>query len=392
MLAVGPRVIGVGRREETRKMLAEVERRRRRRQQRQSSRQTGIVLLLGYQALDVSGRCDSDLPDWLWAEVDGSITWKEGLPRAVGLTPLQQQLVEQAACCTQQNPAPSLQPPTARTAHTSLRRDAYMAAVSRIQQRIAAGDIYQANLCQRFEVREQVDLWKPFVGLQRSPHAPRAAFLQFRDLTVASVSPETFLAISPDGRVVTWPIKGTRRRDPDPQEDARLGRELMASPKDRAELLMIVDLERNDLGRVAETGSVQVGPFPELRRYANVQHLVTRVEAILRPASGLPDWLEATFPGGSISGAPKIRAREILEQIEPVSRNFFCGSLIWLADDGHVESSILIRTMVGFRDRVWIGAGGGVVTDSDPDAEWREANDKVRPLCQSLGFEPEDAQ
>ena len=397
MLAIEPRVVGTGRRKETRQMLEEVERRRQQRQQSQSCRQTGIVLLLGYQSLDPSettppGNGESEPPDWLWAEVDGSISWQQGQPRAVGLTTRQQHRIEQAVCHAQQNPNGTVPAPSGRTARTSLPRQAYLDAVRQIQQRITAGDIYQANLCQRFEVRERLDLWHPFVRLQQAPHAPRAVFLQHRDLTLASVSPETFLAISPEGRVVTWPIKGTRRRDSDPEEDARLGRELLASAKDRAELLMIVDLERNDLGRVAETGSVRVGPFPELRRYANVQHLVARVEADLRPSNGLADLLLATFPGGSISGAPKIRAREILGQIEPVARNFFCGSLFWLADDGHVESSILIRSMIGYRDRVWIGAGGGVVTDSEPDAEWQEANDKVRPLCRSLGFEPEDAQ
>jgi len=392
-VAVDPRFVGSGFRGETRKMLEAVERRRVARRRVDGSRQTGILLGLGYHALDPAADLDdgengNEPPDWFWAEVDGSIHWADGVPRAAGLDADGRAQVEQALASAPASPEPPESTTDDVTVRTSLSRDAYLEAVRTIQRAIGEGEIYQANLCQRFECRGRLDLWEAFIRL---PAAPRSAFVDWDGLTVASMSPETFLVIDGNGSISTWPIKGTRVRDADPAEDRRLADELLRSEKDRAELLMIVDLERNDLGRIALPGTVRVGPFPELRRYTNVQHLVTRVSATLRPECGLPEWIEATFPGGSITGAPKIRARQLLAEIEPVPRNFFTGSLVWLGDDGHVESSILIRTYVGHGDRTWIGAGGGIVTDSDPVAEWRESNDKVRPLCRGLGFEPEDA-
>jgi anthranilate/para-aminobenzoate synthase component I len=206
------------------------------------------------------------------------------------------------------------------------------------------------------------------------------------------VSPETFLRAGADGEVRTVPIKGTRPRRASPAADAGAARELLESAKDRAELVMIVDLERNDLGRVCRTGSVRVEALGELRSFATLHHLVGRVAGRLRPEVGLGALLRACFPGGSISGAPKRRAMEILRALEPVERNFFTGSLVWFGDDGSLDSSILIRTLVLRDGWALLGAGGGVVAESDPEAEWSESNHKAAPLAAALGFDPREAR
>jgi para-aminobenzoate synthetase component 1 len=210
------------------------------------------------------------------------------------------------------------------------------------------------------------------------------------DFALASVSPEIFLRTRSPDQIETWPIKGTRARGLSRAEDLRAQGELLASSKDRAELLMIVDLERNDLGRVCSTGSVRVRQLAELRSFAEVHHLVACVEGSLRPGVGIDDLLRATFPGGSISGAPKISARQILSEIEPVERGFFTGSLCWFGDDGSMDSSILIRSVVFAGGRVSIGAGGGIVADSDPELEWLESMHKARAPAATLGLDVEE--
>jgi para-aminobenzoate synthetase component 1 len=211
-------------------------------------------------------------------------------------------------------------------------------------------------------------------------------------LALASCSPETLVDVQPTGRVETWPIKGTRPRGATAEADERARRELLGSAKDRAELLMIVDLERNDLGRICHIGSVETPATAEPRTYPEVHHLVGHVRGQLRPEVGAAGILDAVFPGGSITGAPKLRAIEILETLEPVPRSFFTGSLFWFGDDGTTESSILIRTVVFAGDTALIGAGGGIVADSDPEAEREESNHKIRALAHGLGFDPGEAE
>jgi anthranilate/para-aminobenzoate synthase component I len=208
---------------------------------------------------------------------------------------------------------------------------------------------------------------------------------------LASVSPETFVDVDRNNTATTLPIKGTRPRGESEQEDEALKRQLLASAKDRAELTMIVDLERNDLGRIAKTGTVRVAELAALRTYPAVHHLVATVTADLKDGTGFEDLVRAVFPGGSITGAPKLRAIEILEALEPVPRGLYTGSLFFLDDDGSTWSSILIRSVVVHRDVASLGAGGGVVADSDPEGEWMESNAKARALTRVLGFEPEEA-
>ncbi|WP_430515688.1 anthranilate synthase component I family protein, partial [Inquilinus limosus] len=265
--------------------------------------------------------------------------------------------------------------------------------VRRIRDWITAGDIYQANLTQRFlaDLPDGLDPFTLHRRLRALSPAPFAAFLDLGEgRWIASASPERFLAVDPAGRVETRPIKGTRPRGVDAAADAVLAVELQASTKDRAENLMIVDLLRNDLSKVCAVGSVRVPALCGLETFPRVHHLVSVVEGRLAPGRGAVDLLRACFPGGSITGAPKIRAMEIIRALEPARRGPYCGSVVHLGFDGSMDSSIIIRTLCGAQGQVAAQAGGGIVYDSDPDAEYDEAMVKVRPLLQALA-EPPDA-
>lgn len=281
-------------------------------------------------------------------------------------------------------------PPRSRDVATSLPRPAYLDAVRHVRERILDGDVYQANLTQMFRADGTGDRFETFARLYATTPAPRAAFVECDGFALASVSPEVFVDATPDGRVETWPIKGTRARCEDPSADREAARELLASDKDRAELVMIVDLERNDLGRLCRPGSVRVPDLAVLRSFPAVHHLVARVTGRLRPDVALDGLLAATFPGGSITGAPKLAATAILRRLEPWRRGWFTGSLLWLGDDGSLRSSILIRSVVLDGERAWLGAGGGVVVDSDPASEWAESIAKATGPARALGFRPED--
>lgn len=190
-----------------------------------------------------------------------------------------------------------------------------------------------------------------------------------------------------DGVAETRPIKGTRPRGNSPEQDELLAAELLGSEKDRAELVMIVDLERNDLGRVAEYGSVRVPDLLRLEKYATVFHLVATVTARLRPGLTAVDLLRAAFPGGSISGAPKVRAMEIIDELEPVRRSIYTGSIGYIGFSGDMDTSIVIRTMIINNDRVYFQAGGGIVADSSPESEYQETLAKAKALFTALGYE-----
>ena len=211
------------------------------------------------------------------------------------------------------------------------------------------------------------------------------------DFALASLSPETFLRSRSPREIETWPIKGTRPRGSSPAADRAASAELLHSEKDRAELLMIVDLERNDLSRVCKAGTVEVTELAGLRSFPAVHHLVACVRGSLRDDADVAAILRATFPGGSITGAPKIRAQQILRELEPAQRGFFTGSLFWFGDDGRLDSSILIRSWVFGEGQAFLGAGGGIVADSEPEEEWHESNHKARALATALGFDPEEA-
>ncbi len=263
----------------------------------------------------------------------------------------------------------------------------YEQRVSKIIDYIYAGDVFQVNLTQRFlgklvDGLESIHLYRRLRAL--SP-APFAAFLACgKNFHLLSASPERFLRLSFDGLVDTRPIKGTRPRGQTPDDDAALAASLLASEKDRAENLMIVDLLRNDLSRVCRTGSVRATDLLTLETFASVHHLVSGIQGRLMPDLGCIDLFRASFPGGSITGAPKIRAMEIINELEPARRGPYCGAIVWMGFNGASESSISIRTIVIEDDCVVAQAGGAVVSDSDPSAEYAETLVKAAPLLESL--------
>jgi len=366
--------------------------------------ETGIALLVGYGSLSDARPRESacvEAPELLLVEVDRSVRFTAGGGTLLSVRPPDgssrgnaergwERVRRRLAAIHVTGPPAA---PARRTGavRTSLPREAYLAAVQRLRELIAQGEIYQANLCQRIEADYAGDEFELYRDLVRRNPAPMSAYLEADSLALVSASPEVFLRIDPPDSVSTYPIKGTRARRATPEADATAQRELLSSVKDRAELLMIVDLERNDLGRLCRVGSVRVPRLAALESFPAVHHLVACVEGRLRPGVELAELLRATFPGGSITGAPKLRAMEVIREIEPARRSCFTGSLFWFGDDGSGDSSILIRTLELRGGRAWLGAGGGIVADSDPEQEWRESNLKAAALSQALGFEPEDA-
>jgi len=268
--------------------------------------------------------------------------------------------------------------------HSSFTHRGYVDAVSRVRDYILAGDIFQSNLSQRFEAPLSESPWSLYKRLRIQNAAPFAAYLDLPDVVVLSASPERFLRADPEGRVETRPIKGTRPRGLGPEHDAALGVALTESEKDRAENLMIVDLMRNDLSRVCLPGSVRVSELCTLERYATVHHLVSTVVGHLAPNAGPLDLLRAAFPGGSVTGAPKLRAMEIIAELEPSERGVYCGALGYLSVTGALDTNIAIRTAVTHAGRIYFSAGGGIVADSDPEGEYRETLDKARGIIEAL--------
>jgi len=282
------------------------------------------------------------------------------------------------------------EPPGAFVSGTS--RAAWIGRVEAIRAAIGRGEIYQANLTRRLEAPFSGDPWPLFRRLRTGDPALFAGYLDLgpspatgAPRALLSASPEPFLSIDGHRTVSTDPIKGTRPRGRTRDEDRALARELRGSPKDQAENVMIVDVLRNDLGRVCEPGSVRVPRLLRLERTAAVQHLVTTVTGHLRPGVDAFDLLAAAFPGGSITGAPKIRAMELIERLEPVRRGPYCGAMAWLGPDGRMGSSILIRTFVADGERLTLHVGGGITWRSDPEAEWDETVAKARGPLSSLG-------
>jgi para-aminobenzoate synthetase component I len=262
-------------------------------------------------------------------------------------------------------------------------RDEYMEAVRKVKDYIVAGDIYQANLSQRFQAPLREHPWMLYRRLRLLNAAPFAAYFNAAGGQVCSSSPERFLA-GEGSHVETRPIKGTRRRSQDPVEDRRLAEELLASAKDRAELSMIVDLERNDLGRVCEYGSVEVAEHAVIEHYATVHHLVSTVVGELHPGRDVVDLLKGSFPGGSITGAPKIRSMEIIDELEPTARSVYTGSIGYLGYNGKYDLNIAIRTVICKGDTAYFQVGGGIVADSVPEDEYQETLDKGKAIFAAL--------
>jgi len=276
----------------------------------------------------------------------------------------------------------TLEPSNVHTTSNFSKRG-YINAIIKAKEYIAAGDIYQVNLSQRFYAPLAIPPLELYKVLRKVNPAPFAGFLNWEEVKVLSSSPERFLRIS--GREVeTRPIKGTRPRGKSNLEDRLLSQELLESKKDRAELIMIIDLERNDLGRVCEYGSVMVPELITLETYATVHHLVSTVVGRLCPGKDHIDCLKACFPGGSITGAPKIRAMEIIDDLEPTKRKVYTGSIGYIGFNQETDLDIVIRTMLFVRDNIYFQVGGGIVADSDPEKEYEETIHKARALMEAL--------
>lgn len=256
-------------------------------------------------------------------------------------------------------------------------REGYGRAFRAVKRYLRDGDCYQVNLARAFRCSYTGDPWDAYRRLRRWSPAPHGAWLSLPDgRAVLSLSPERFLALE-GNRVETRPIKGTRPRSEDPARDRQLAEELRASAKDRAENVMIVDLLRNDLGRVCRTGSVRVPRLFGVETFASVHHMVSVVEGLLRPGEDAVSLLRACFPGGSITGAPKKRAMEIIAELEPARRGPYCGAIGYIGYDGAMDTSITIRTAVCQGGVMTYRAGGGLVTDSEEEAEYQETRDKA---------------
>jgi para-aminobenzoate synthetase component 1 len=363
--------------------------------------QGGMIGFFGYdlaprlERLPRRAGCDSRLPDIRMALYDTAVTLDAELQRADlwawDLTGDGRLATERRASAWRKAIDRSLRPSGCSTtcsselgaATSAFDRTTYRRAVRRVLDYIAAGDVFQVNLSQRFTASGRPEPLDLYLRLRARSPAPFAAFLRWDDLAVVSASPESFYQTRGE-LLVTRPIKGTRPRDPDPIEDKRLAAELAASAKDRAELTMIVDLERNDLGRVCRYGSVRVRNPLAVESFAQVHHLVATIEGRLWRGTAPLDITTALFPGGSITGAPKIRAMEIIDELEPNRRSLYTGAIGYLSRGGASGFNIAIRTILVEGDRASFQVGGGIVADSDPDAEYEETLAKGKAMLEVL--------
>ena len=266
---------------------------------------------------------------------------------------------------------------------SSFTREGFEAMVERCKEYIRAGDVFQVVPSQRLSIgfnARPIDVYRALRALNPSPYM---YFFDLGETQVVGSSPE-ILARLKDGKVVVRPLAGTRKRGATPEEDAALERELLADPKERAEHLMLIDLGRNDVGRISETGTVKVSDSFAIERYSHVMHIVSQVEGNVKPGTGYMDALRATFPAGTLSGAPKIRAIEIIQELEPFKRNIYAGAIGWIGWWGDADTAIAIRTAVIQDGRLHVQAGAGIVHDSDPAAEWEETMSKGRALFRAV--------
>lgn len=325
---------------------------------------------------------DHDKQQWYAATPELADGYPQLKPRAERIERIVSRL-ERAATVS----IPEVIAEPATTYAPAMSPDAYLAAARRIKEYIAAGDIYQANLTQRWDARTSATPLELYMRLRAASPAPHAALVRFDGGAVISASPELFVHTRGD-RIVTRPIKGTRPRVGSADVDARALAALQASEKDRAELNMIIDLLRNDVGRVAELGSVRVVDADCIETHPTVFHRVATIEARLREATNWTDVLRATLPGGSVTGAPKIRAMQIIDELEPVARGPYCGVIGWIGLDGSMAFNLAIRTMTQRADEVFIHAGGAIVADSDPFEEYDETLAKAAAAFRALGCTP----
>lgn len=267
-------------------------------------------------------------------------------------------------------------------------KSGYMKAVKKAIKYIYAGDIYQVNLSQRFHTKWPYSAYELYSRLNKINPAPFSAYLNFGKFKIISSSPELFLKVA-NGAIETRPMKGTRPRGKNCKQDQKLKNELAKSVKDGAELSMIVDLERNDLGKISKPGSVVVTEHRRIEAYSTVFQAISIVKGKVDKRTSLVDIIKATFPGGSITGCPKIRAMEIIDELEPTARNIYTGSLGYISFHNTMELNIAIRTMIMKGENIYFQAGGGIVADSKPQAEYQETLDKAYALINSLTINTE---
>ncbi|KLE15649.1 aminodeoxychorismate synthase component I [Clostridium sp. C8] len=266
---------------------------------------------------------------------------------------------------------------------SNFEKENYKNAITKLKKYIINGDVYIANMTQRFYTENKEEPFEIYKKLRTINKAPFSAYMNFEDFQVISSSPERFIEIN-KGKVVTRPIKGTRPRGKNEEEDKKNSLELINSEKDRAELLMVVDLERNDLSKVCKPYSVKVTELFELEKYATVFHLVSTVEGILKDNISSVKCIKECFPGGSITGTPKIRAMEIIEELEGLKRNLYTGSIGYFDFRGNADFNIAIRTIIKKDNRAYFGVGGGVTYDSIEEDEYNETLDKAKALMRVL--------
>ncbi len=266
---------------------------------------------------------------------------------------------------------------------SNMTQASYASRFDRVQEYLLSGDCYQINLAQRFNASYQGSEWQAYLKLEAANQAPFSAFIRMPKSTLLSISPERFLELK-DNVIETKPIKGTRPRGADTLQDQANAQDLQTAEKDQAENLMIVDLLRNDIGRVASPGSVHVPKLFDIESFPAVHHLVSTIRANLDPQYSAADLLRACFPGGSITGAPKVRAMQIIEELEPHRRSAYCGSIGYISRHGRMDTSITIRTLVAENNKLYAWAGGGVVADSDCASEYQETLDKLSKILPAL--------
>ena len=331
---------------------------------------------------------DIDMPDlavglYDWAFIvdhEEQRTWLTGYGRDV------RTFAEWPALLARLDGPAAPEPPAFRvlaSPQANFSRATYGEAFRRVQEHIRRGDCYQVNLTQRFDAPAAGDAWHAYLRLRTINPAPFAAYLDLPYGKIACSSPERFLLVR-GASVETKPIKGTRPRSSDEASDRALADELRLSAKDRAENVMIVDLLRNDLGKCCAPGSVRANKLFEVESFASVHQLVSTVVGTLSPGKHALDLLGACFPGGSITGAPKVASMHVIEQVEPQRRGVYCGAIGYVGFDGTMDTNIAIRTLLQSGDRVYTWAGGGIVADSNVDAEYQESLDKAAAMLAVL--------
>ncbi|MDV7341652.1 aminodeoxychorismate synthase component I [Terasakiella sp. A23] len=353
--------------------------------------QGGLVGYFGYELLhqleDVPAKANDDIsiPDVAFGFYDVIAAFDHEQEKAwiisIGSQARAEELLEKLNTAV----APSSFAPAKLNWTSDFTQDEYQASVQKVIDYIHAGDIFQANLTQRFQadLPDGFNHFGLYQNLRASNPAPFSAFLNFADFTIASSSPERFIQLK-DGHVETCPIKGTRPRSDDPKLDQSNAHELRNSEKDRAENTMIVDLLRNDISKVCKPHSVDVPELCEVHSFATVHHLISTVTGQLKDEYDGLDLLKASFPGGSITGAPKVRAMEIISELEPVRRNVYCGAIGYIGCDGTMDTNIVIRTLIFKDNKACVQVGGGIVADSQPEAEYQETLDKARALFKAF--------